>query len=356
MIAKCCTFAHDNESSELEKMTENRKPLICLLASPETSPGVLYGLFDVLSTVGMAYDDMTKGTPGEVLLDVKIVARSKEPFRCLGNFLIEPHEDINEIGFADAVVVCDMYTPIDTSPAGAYDEEIEWLRKRYASDSLMCSVCSGSALLAEAGLLNGLEVSGHWAYRHMFEKFYPEVKWQEDSVLNLTYESKRLVTCGGVTSWQDLAIYLIERFCGLDHANQTARVHLLSRHTDGQLPFAAMTQRSQSSDALIGDCQEWIASNYSVVNPVATMTEISGLTSRTFARRFKVATGYQPMDYVQGIRMERARHLLETESTSVDDISFAVGYEDPASFRRIFKRKVGLTPIRYRKKFAGITR
>jgi len=335
-------------------MIRKSGPLICLLAAPETSPGVLYGLFDVLSTVGAVYDDMTTGVPGEELLDVKIVARSKAPFRCLGNFLIEPHADIYEIDFADAVVVCDLYTPIDQSPTGVYDEEVAWLRKMYESNALLSSVCSGSAVLAETGLLNGLEVSGHWAYRHMFEKFYPEVKWQENSVLNLAYESKRLVTCGGVTSWQDLAIYLIERLCGLEHANKTARVHLLAKHTEGQLPFAAMTQRSQNTDALIGDCQQWIAKHYEAANPVATMAERTGLSPRTFARRFKVATGYQPMEYVQGIRMERARYLLETGSASVDDISFEVGYEDPASFRRVFKRKLGITPIRYRKKFSGV--
>ena len=335
-------------------MKDAEKPQICLLTSAETSPGVLYGLFDILSTVGAAYPDMVSGITDKELLDIKIVARSKKPFRCISNATIEPHNSLDEIQKTDAVVVCDMYTPIDTPPKNIYSEEVEWLRRMYANRALLTAVCSGSAVLAETGLLNGHEVSGHWAYRHMFAKYYPEIKWREDAIINFSAADKRLITTGGVTAWQDLAIYLIKQFCGLQHAIYTAKVHLLQTHTEGQLPFAAMTQRYQTSDAVVNRCQTWIAENLSCPNPVARMTEQSGLKSRTFARRFRDATNYQPIDYVQNLRIEAAKNLLETENTSVDQISVDVGYEDPASFRRLFKRKVGITPALYRKKFAQL--
>ena len=335
-------------------MADKKRPLIALLVSAETSPAVLYGLYDVLSTVGSAYQDMVTGVPGEDLLDIKIVAATREPFRCFGNVLIEPHASIGEIDKPDVAVVCDMYTPINTSPHGNYPDEIEWLKKVYANQSLLAGVCSGSAVLAETGLLNGLEVSGHWAYRHMFRNFYPKVNWREESTLNLSAEHKRLITTGGVTAWQDLAIYLITRFCGVQHAINTARVHLLSSHTDGQLPFAAMTQSKQHNDAVVSDCQDWITDNYDCTNPVARMTDRAGLLARTFARRFRAATGYHPLDYVQELRIEVAKALLVTEVTKIDEIGVSVGYEDPTSFRRLFKRMAGLTPAVYRKKFAGI--
>jgi len=330
------------------------KPQICLLASAETSPGVLYGLYDVLSTVGAAFSDMVTGVPDDELLDVKIVAKSKEVFRCVGNISVEPHLSIDDVSQTDAIIVCDMYTPIDTPPRGTYEAEVVWLKRMYARNALLTSVCSGSAVLAETGLLNGHEVSGHWAYRHMFAKYYPEIKWCEDTIINFSAEHERLITTGGVTAWQDLAIYLIENYCGLQHAIYTAKVFLLSTHTEGQLPFAAMTQQYQTSDAIISDSQDWIAKNLISPNPVAQMTKRSGLRPRTFARRFREATNYQPIEYVQNLRIESAKNLLETENTSVDEISVAVGYEDPASFRRLFKRKVGITPSLYRKKFMGI--
>ncbi len=335
-------------------MANNKRPLIALLVSSETSPAVLYGLYDVLSSVGSAYLDMVTGVPGEDLLDIKIVAASSEPLRCIGNILIEPHAGIDDIDKPDVGIVCDMYTPIDTPPCGNYPREIEWLRKVHANNALLAGVCSGSAVIAETGLLDGLEVSGHWAYRHMYQEFYPKVKWRENSILNLSAEHKRIITTGGVTAWQDLAIYLITRFCGIQHAIETARVHLLSAHTDGQLPFAAMTQRKQHNDAVISRCQDWIADNYDCINPVAQMTQRAGLQPRTFARRFSAATGYHPLDYVQELRIEAAKTLLATEATNIEEISVSVGYEDPTSFRRLFKRKAGLTPAVYRKKFAGI--
>ena len=335
-------------------MKDKNRPLIVLLASAETSPAVLYGLYDVLASVGSGFMEMITGVPGEDVLDIKIVAATKQPFRCFGNVQVEPHAAIDDIEHPDAVVVCDMYTPINQSPSGNYPREVEWLKKVHANNALLTSVCSGSAVLAETGLLDGLEVSGHWAYRHMFREFYPKLKWQEDSVLNLSAEHRRIITTGGVTAWQDLAIYLIKRFCGVQHAIDTARLHLLATHTDGQLPFASMTQNKQHNDALISDCQDWITENYNCTNPVARMTDRTGLQSRTFARRFRAATGYHPLDYVQELRIEIAKKLLSTEATNVDEISVSVGYEDPTSFRRLFKRKAGLTPAVYRKKFAGI--
>ena len=335
-------------------MKAKDRPLIVLLASSETSPSVLYGLFDVLVSVGSGYMEMITGVPGEEVLDVKIVAASSKPFRCFGNVMVEPHASIDDVEHPDAVVVCDMYTPINQPPRGTYPREVEWLKRVYANNALLTSVCSGSAVLAETGLLDGLEVAGHWAYRHMFREFYPKLKWQEASVLNLSAEQKRIITAGAVTAWQDLAIYLIRRFCGVQHAIDTAGVHLISTHTDGQLPYASMTRSKQHDDAVISDCQDWIADNYNCTNPVTRMTDRTGLQTRTFARRFRAATGYHPLDYVQELRIEIAKQRLSSEATNIDDISISVGYEDPTSFRRLFKRKAGLTPAVYRKKFAGI--
>jgi len=335
-------------------MSTNKRPLICLLAAAESSPAVLYGLYDILSSVGVAYPDMTTGVHGDELLEVRIVADTKVPFRCMGNVLIEPHAGIDDIGKTDVIIVSDLYTPIDTSPRGLYPREVEWMKKMYADNALLTSVCVGSAVLAETGLLDGLEAAGHWAYRHMFKKYYPQIKWREDSILNLTAKGERIITTGGASSWQDLALYLIARLCGVEHAIYTAKIFLLSCHSDGQLPFAAMTQYHRHDDAVISRCQTWIAENYACANPVASMADRSGLQARTFARRFRAATGYQPINYVQDLRIEAAKNMLETGSTAVDDVSAVVGYEDPSSFRRLFKRKAGLTPAIYRKKFAFI--
>ena len=329
-------------------------PRVCLLAAAETSPSVLYGLFDVLSTVGAIYPEMTTGEPGEQLLDVKVVAATSDPFRCYGNVMVEPDFAVDELDQTEVAIVCDMYQPIDTPPHGRYSREIDWIKRMHAKGAIVASVCTGSLILAEAGLLDGLEAAGHWAYREMFRDHYPKTKMRENAILCLAGEQDRIVTAGAVSSWQELAVYLITRLCGPEQALRSTKIFLLSDHTGGQLPFAVMTPRVQQADAVIGDCQVWIAENYACSNPVARMAARTGLKPRTFARRFRSATGYQPMDYVHAIRIEEAKQLLETNDISVEEIGHAVGCQDPTSFRRLFTRKAGLTPAAYRRKFAGI--
>jgi len=330
------------------------KPLIAVLAAPETSPSVLYGFYDVLLSVGAVYPDMTAGTPSEAMLDVRIVAATGKPFRCFGNVPVEPHAAIDDIDRVDVAIVCDMYTPIDCAPHGRYGTEIAWLQRMHRNGALIASVCSGSLILAEAGLLDGRECTAHWAYRDLFREQYPKVKLTAGSILNLNCETEGVITAGGVTSWQDLALHIIARLCGTQHALRTAKIFLLSGHEDGQLPFAAMSRRVQNSDVIIAKCQRWIAENYTSQNPVASMTEYSGLAPRTFARRFRAATGYLPMEYVHAVRIEEAKQIIETEDGDMDEAGYRVGYEDPTFFRRLFKRQVGLTPAAYRRKFSGL--
>jgi transcriptional regulator GlxA family with amidase domain len=284
------------------------------------------------------------------------VSGTGDPFRCFGGVMVEPHDSIEQLDETDVAIVCDMYTPIDTPPRGRYAREIDWLKRVYGKGAILGSVCSGSLVLAEAGFLDGQETSGHWAYRELYRDQYPRVKFRMDSILRLAGEQGRIVTAGGAASWQDLALYIIARLCGSQEAIRTAKIHILSDRSDGQLPFAVITPRVQRTDAVVGACQNWIAEHYACSNPVANMTVRSGLKPRTCARRFHAATGYQPVDYVHTIRIEEAKQLLETNTVGVEEVGHIVGYEDPTFFRRLFKRKAGLTPAAYRRKFRKIVR
>jgi transcriptional regulator GlxA family with amidase domain len=330
------------------------RPRIALLAAPETSASVLYGLYDVLLSVGPMWPDMTEARTGDALLDVSIVAATAEPFRIFGNIVVEPDAAIADVPSTDVVVICDMYTPIDRPPTGKYPAETEWLRRMHDGGALITTVCTGSVLLAETGLLDGRSCAGHWAYEDLFRHAYPKVRFRTGAILDLTHEPERLITGGGVTSWQDLALHLIGRLCGPEHAARTAKVYLLGSHEDGQLPFSAMTRIVQGEDRAIGAALAWIADHYAAPSPVAAMAAQAGLTPRTFARRFQAATGRRPMDYVHAVRVERARQRLEAGTEAVEDVGYDVGYEDPTFFRRLFKRTTGMTPAAYRKKFTPI--
>ena len=116
----------------------------------------------------------------------------------------------------------------------------------------------------------------------------------------------------------------------------------------------ARVRPPQHDDAAIWAAQLWIAENYVSARPVAEMTRASGLAPRTFKRRFQAATGYAPLDYVQSLRIEEAKQMLETTGASIEAIAEEVGYTEPAAFRRIFKRATGISPLRYRQRFRSV--
>jgi transcriptional regulator GlxA family with amidase domain len=161
----------------------------------------------------------------------------------------------------------------------------------------------------------------------------------------------RLVTSGSHATWYDLLLYVISRVGGREAALQTGKFFLLQWHTDGQSPYMAFRENLQHGDAAIRQVQEWLSSHYSHPNAVAALEERSGLPSRTFKRRFKQATGLTPVAYVQEVRVDRAKALLESSNTPVDQIGWRVGYEDITYFRRLFKRVTSLRPSEYRRKF-----
>src|SRR5690606_5207680 len=136
-----------------------------------------------------------------------------------------------------------------------------------------------------------------------------------------------------------------------EEAIRISRFFLYQWHRDGQLPYASMTANVVHGDGIVLECQAWLGKHYDQPDAVAGAVRVSGLPKRTFARRFKAATGYAPLAYVQALRIEEAKHMLETGNESVDAIAHEVGYEDPASFRRLFRRLTGISPGEYRRRF-----
>jgi len=130
-----------------------------------------------------------------------------------------------------------------------------------------------------------------------------------------------------------------------------ARFYALEWHRKGLAPYIVFVPQRGHGDATILEAQDWLATHHPVANPVDQIVGRAGLAARTFKRRFSKATGLSPIAYVQRLRVEDAKRRLERATAPIDDISWNVGYEDPAFFRRFFKRLTSLTPGAYRRKF-----
>jgi transcriptional regulator GlxA family with amidase domain len=315
---------------------------------------VLYGLYDVLSSTGKIWSQFTGEAESTAGLAVEILSPTSELFRCHGGVPVAPHATLGERPRVDVAVISDFAIPPDFDPRGAWPEAIDWVTRQHQQGATVAAVCTGSVLLAEAGLLNGCEATTHWAYEGLFATRFPRIKLRLDRVLVPATPEARIVTGGGASSWEDLALYLVGRFCGQAEALRMAKSFLIGDRSEGQLPYAAMTKPRPHNDQAIADCQVWIAEHYAAPNPVNRMVVQSGLAERSFKRRFRVATGFTPVGYVQTLRIEEAKQQLETSDWPTDQVGVAVGYEDPAFFRRLFKRHTGITPARYRQRFRGL--
>ena len=217
-----------------------------------------------------------------------------------------------------------------------------WLRSSHEAGATIASACSSALLLAEAGLLAGCDATTHWAFAADLAR-YPNVKVRTNQSLVVTGVGERIVMAGGGTSWLDMALYLIARYIGLKEARQVARIHMLDWHDGGQLPYASLLVTKQIDDAVILRCQEWVALNYATAAPVAAMMRIVGLPERSFMRRFTVATGMSPLEYVHRLRIEEAKQMLETADEPIEVVAAEVGYQDGSFFSRLFRRRVGMT-------------
>ena len=326
-------------------------PTIALLILPESTPATLLGLLEVFASAGRVWSALTGQKTETRTLRPQLVARNREPTLLGPGIVITPHAGLDE---ADVIIVTDLALPAGCDPRGRWPDETAWIRQRYAEGAIVCSVCTGTVVLAEAGVLDGHAATTHWAVADLLRHYYPRVQVAADRILCPVGESHRIITSGGVASWEDLALHLIARFCGGAEAVRIAKVFLLGDRSEGQSLFAARPEPKRHDDQAIGQAQAWLADNYQTEHPVTRMAALCGMTGRTFNRRFRACTGYSPIEYVQTLRLEEAKFLLETTEMPVEDVAYGVGYEDANSFRRLFKRETGVPPARYRQRFAHI--
>jgi len=321
-----------------------------VLAIPESSASLI-GAYELLTSVGSAWAQFVDHKPPRPLFRVEIVSEQPGALAYAAHWSVQPHATIRRVRRTDVVFIPSLWIGLDESFAGRYASLKRWIVERYREGALICAACTGTLLLADTGLLDGEAATTHWAYLPGFARHYPKVKVHGEKVLVEAGNRGRLITSGSHASWHDLILYVISRLSGKEAALQTAKFFLLQWHTDGQSPYMAFRENLQHGDATVRGSQEWLGRNYSHPNAVDAMEKRSGLAPRTFKRHFKRATGLTPVAYLQQLRVDRAKALLEKGDVPVEEVGWRVGYEDAAYFRRLFKRVTRLRPGEYRRKF-----
>lgn len=330
------------------------RPLqVAIIATPEATAASLFGVFDVLCSVGRDWEILHGRPAGPTVFEPRIVTADGSACRCVNGIVVQAHAALAAVPAPDIVLVPDLHLdPANPLPA-SYAPFARWITSAYDAGALVASVCSGAVVIAATGLLDGGEATTHWAYCEALARRHPEIRVRKERVLVPTGAGHRLITAGGASSAHDLLLYLIGRYAGAEEARRIAKLYLLHWHSDGQLPFAALTVGRSDEDKVVAAAQAFLADHYADPHPVADIALRSGLPERTLLRRFRAATGMAPRDYVCAVRIEEAKQMLETTPLPVDAVGEAVGYAEPASFRSAFRKRVGLSPSAYRRRYSG---
>jgi transcriptional regulator GlxA family with amidase domain len=322
-----------------------------ILALPETAGSALYGMVDVLAATGALWRELVGEEGGVKLIRPLIVSPSRDEFRCGNGIPVYPERAISECGKPSVVIVPELWLAPEDDMKNRYPAVKEWLRACHRGGSAIYSACSGSVLLAASGLLDGREATSHWGYQDLFRRSFPQVRFNPEPNLVMADPSGRIVTAGGTTSWHDLALHIIARHANPGEALRIAKVYLFKWHGEGQLPYASLVRRQPHADSVVREAERWLARHYAEPKAVSAVVAACGIPERSLKRRFKTATGSTIIAHVQNLRIEDAKRRLESGLQSADEIAVLAGYENPAYFRRLFRRSTGLTPGAYRRMF-----
>ena len=222
------------------------------------------------------------------------------------------------------------------------------LRKLHASGTTLASVCVGAFILAETGLLDGRLATTHWGTAEAFRMRYPKVVLDID---RLIIDDGDIITAGGMMAWTDLGLKLVDRYLGTAAMMRTADTLLIDPPGREQRYYSSFVPRVNHGEVAVLAVQHWLHARFADNMSLANMASKSGLEERTFLRRFRKATDMTATEYLQRFRVNKARELLQFSTDPVEEIGWAIGYNDASAFRKVFQRIVGLSPSEYRRRF-----
>ena len=309
---------------------------------PSTSMAPL----EIFASAG-SFWGLLMGESTDSLFRVRTATIDGRPAPSMVPVALAPTVALSDVGRTDLVII----PSAGMDPAeirDRYAPVIDWLVERDREKTTLAAICSGVALLAWGGILDGRPATTQWALAEPCRRLFPNVHWDIDRFVT---ESDHILCGGGVYASIDLSLHLVERYCGHEVAVKTARSLLLETPRIWQRTHAAQPPRSAHDDEPVHRAQEWLVAHFPREVDLDELAATVGMSPRNFARRFKAATGEAPIAYLHRLRIDAARHSLENKHRTVEEISEEVGYGDVAFFRKLFKRHTGASPRDYRARF-----
>jgi len=266
------------------------------------------------------------------------------PIRAVGGITIDASDDLSLLSEASLIIVPGWRgaeTPVPDNLKIA-------LQHAYDRGARIASICSGVFVLAAAGLLSGKKATTHWRYTDLLAQKYPEITVDPDV---LFVEGDRVYTSAGSAAGLDLGLHIIRQDFGAQVAGTVARRLVLPAQRDGgQRQFVPRPEPKARVGSGLAALQDHIRASLDESWPIERMAQSAATSGRTLARRFHEETGTTPLNWLKVERVSRAAELLENTAIPLSDIWEACGFGSAETFRREFRKIMGVPPIRYRER------
>ncbi|WP_296243258.1 MULTISPECIES: GlxA family transcriptional regulator [unclassified Psychrobacter] len=317
----------------------------------------LTGALDLFSFTGVSWQRFLDEEV-EPRFNVQIASLGGVDIRCSNRLIMQAHRDIREVLECDLLLIPTIGDSID-KVLRQNSELIAHIKRLANTKADIASNCSGAFFLAKAGLLNGKVATTHWGYADKFKADFPLVDLQENQFVTQSKsqsksQSGNIFCAAGGSAFYDLGLLLIERYCGREISTQVAKTQIIDSKRGNQNSYTNVTLHKTHADQLVKQVQEFIEENFTKAIRVSQLAAMVNITPRTLNRRFQSAVAMRPIEYIQAVRIEQAKRLLELGNVTIKSLAEQVGYDDISSFTRLFKRATELTPKEYQDKFSRL--
>lgn len=283
----------------------------------------------------------------EPAFDVELVGLAKQIPLNGGTFAVNTDKLCSEVKKTDLIIIPalfgDMQHALDVNKAF-----LPWIVDQYKNGAEVASLCLGAFLMASTGLLDGKECSTHWLFANDFRERFPTVSVADGSIVT---EIDGLYSSGGASSYWNLLLHLIEKYTGREMSIRASKFFAIEIDRKTQSPFIMFNGQKKHEDEPIRKAQEFIEQNLTEKISVEELASKFAIGTRHFARRFKKATNNTPAEYIQRVKIEAAKKDLENTRKNINEVMYDIGYVDVKTFRTVFKKITGLSPIDYKHKY-----
>ncbi len=317
--------------------------LTILVPEGENNLSSITGSYEIFNKANAFWMQQGK----QALFTIQVAGISEKVEFNNGLFTVRPQVNISEIDHTTLIIVPSLNHNYEMAVKGN-QLIIDWLEKQYKNGAAIATICTGAFMLASSGLLDGKSCSTHWSVEANFRQMFPKVNLQTDKLIT---DEKGIYTNGGAYSFLNLMIYLIEKYYDRQTAIYCSKVFQIEMDRNNQSVFSIFTGQKHHDDEVVQQAQAFIENNLEEKYSMEYLSGKFALGRRNFDRRFIKATGNTPIEYLQRVKVETAKKTLETSRKTINEVMYEVGYSDVKSFREVFRKITGMSPLEYRSRF-----